>query len=865
MSGPRTAARYAWVAEPVQRGAVIVTANRRLSRELLQAWHERQADAGARAWRTPPILPWTAWLASLLDAASGEAPLCLGPHAGALVWERLLEDILRERMASIGAFVRQVQQAWQRINDWCVPLDELERHAHGEDERIFAAAALAYRDELAHRGWIDHAMLPACVTRLLGEGRLALPRGVVHAGFDRQTPAARSLFEALAAAGCEVASAPLRMPAAAIARSGFRDADGEHRAAGRWARQRLKEGARNVGIVCSALEQDAARITRLVREGFAPGWQSAERRHAAAVHVSYGRPLAAYPMVAVALLWLTWACRGLSTRDVGLLLRSHFAGRTDADERSRLELRLRRLPDQAWRPAQLAEALSEDDGRESPVWLRRVRTVAQARLGQGGHAAPAEWAGEIDRLLGALGWPGEKLDSLEFQLLNRWRDLLNELARLEVVRPRMGAGEALARLRAMAAETVWQAEAGPSRVTVLGVLEAAGSEFDCLWVSGLDADTWPPPSRPLALVSRVLQRQAQMPDATPADTLDYSQRALRRLVASAETVHLSWPEADREAALAPSPLIEAYAEAGAPAADPGWRVAELIGAGSLVPAPDPVPPVREGERVHGGVRLVDKQVAEPLAAFAFGRLGVKALAPPEPGVSSALRGKIVHRALCRLLADKPGRAELRAWSGPALARRIDEAVEHALAPWRPHAGELVCRLLELEGRRLARLLESFVAKEGERDEFRIERLEDSATLSLHGVTLRLRIDRIDRLPDGALVIIDYKSGAARSLVTREGAPRELQLVVYALAAGEPVAGLWLVNVGAGGVTWRGAGRDDRSRGESWDERLAGWTASVDRALAELAAGDVRLDTASPPSAGRPLAVLSRIEELRRGR
>jgi ATP-dependent helicase/nuclease subunit B len=862
-------ARYGWVHEAAAAGAQIVTATKRLSRELHKAYDERQLAAGSRAWHTPRIVPWNAWLARLLDDATGSVPFRLDARAAAVVWEQLLAKRLAERVLNMPGFVRQVQQAWQRMHDWRVSQDDLESHAHSEDERLFARVARDYREKLAANEWIDRPQLAGYAAGLLREGRCPVPTRLVCAGFDRVHPAAEELFARLQDAGCPVSPAPSpprRGPVAVVACA---DGDAELRSAGSWARRQLQaDGRAQVAIVCSTLEQDAARAARLVREGFAPAWQQGSRQHRAAVNVSYGRPLSEYPLIAAALLWLQWTCRPLSSLDLSLLLRAPYAGRGEVDGRCRLELALRRLPDREWSPADAAAALAgRDRGGKSADWLSRVRLLADTPFAGRGWATPVEWAGRADALLEQLGWPGEKpASSQEFQLQNRWRELLNELARLDIVRPRMRAREAVRRLTAMAADTLWQPETGPGRLQLLGALEASGLEFDAIWISGADDETWPPAANPLPLISRVLQRKAGMPDATPADTLAWSRRILGRLAAGGPRVVLSWPRADGEAALAPSPLaadLEAV-EAAVPE-DPGWHAAALAGRSpptcDLV---DPVPPVRAGETVRGGAYTVQRQATDPFSAFAGSRLGVRELQQIEPGLSPGVRGSIVHAALQQFLSEKPTIADIRAWQGASLDARIEAAAEHALSPLRRHADRLLRRLLTFERQRLETLLRSFLAGECGRQDFVVDSLEEQLNYTAHGVDLLLRIDRIDRLADGSRLVIDYKTGAVKTLLTQDDEPKELQLVVYAAALGEGVGGLLLINLDSRGVDYRGAGGEWDSRAEPWDERLGRWLARVDREIAGIAAGDARVNTALPLADLRPLGVLSRAEELKRG-
>jgi hypothetical protein len=106
------------------------------------------------------------------------------------------------------------------------------------------------------------------------------------------------------------------------------------------------------------------------------------------------------------------------------------------------------------------------------------------------------------------------------------------------------------------------------------------------------------------------------------------------------------------------------------------------------------------------------------------------------------------------------------------------------------------------------------------------------------------------------------------LLSRDGEPKELQLIVYASAVQDPVGGIVLINVDSRDIVYRGAGGNvewDRLPPELWEQRLGRWKRTVDQALASLAAGDLRLNTALAAADSRPLNVLSRTEELKRGR
>ena len=865
---------YSWLQDAIASGAEIVTVNKRLARELRHAHESVQLERGLRSWHTPRILPWTVWLNSLLDrcVTSDRVPLRLHPQAAAVIWERLLRQHAGDRILAPDGLVRQAQQAWQRIHDWNLPIAELRRHANSDDERLFATIAADFEGQLDSHSWIDPAHLGRLVAELVEQGEIEAPVKVICAGFDRLVPAALGVFLALTNRGATVEEAPPVERNATVRVVSCASGDAELRAAGLWAR-RLMDGdpTARIAVVYPRLEQNAPRVARLIREGLMPGWQHAGSDGQAAVNVSYGRKLAEYPLIGIALLWLSWTCRGLSTRDVSVLLRTPFAGLSMTDGRCRLEMELRRLPDRNWRPASLAVALrGRDQSPESVDWLQRVELVAAMESARATLESPSVWASRIDQLLHELGWPGEKpLSSSEFQLANRWRDLLNELSRLDVVQQRIDLADAVSRLAFFAAETIYQPETEAGSVQLLGTLEAAGLEFDHVWVCHLDAEHWPSPAHPSPFLSRAMQRKFGMPDATPADTVEFARQVLQRLVRCGTDVVLSWPATEQDLELEASPQLLPYGSSvGAEGEDPGWFAATLADRDAVRRVKeDPAPPIRPGEKVTGGAGTVQRQVADPFSAFAYGRLGVKDLQPIEPGLPASTRGTIIHRALHHLLRDKPSSREIAAWADE-LDDRIEGAVDAALARQLRFADGVLLRLLAIERRRLRVILRKFLEAEGRRQEFTVVSVEESIRHSRYGVELDLRADRIDRLSDGTLLVVDYKTGAVKSLLTREGEPKELQLVVYASAMQHPVGGVVLVNVDSRDIFYRGAGGSvewDRLPAELWEQRLEGWKRTVDFALASLAAGDLRLNTAMTAADSRPLNVLSRAEELKRGR
>jgi probable DNA repair protein len=824
------------LAQRIEAGCTVVTPNRRLAVELTREYARHQVAGGRVTWESPDILPLGAFVERCYEEAvyssQGEAlPVLLADAQARELWEQAIRDSRwGGELLEVPQTAARAMEAWRLAHAWRIA-PALEKFAGTDDARAFAEWARNYAGRCRAGGFVDTAALPDVIAATLDRK----PKLLVLYAFDIVPPQSADF---LASAGVETLSCAAQRRSSTQYRASFASFGEELESAASWARARLEAGLSRVGVVVPDLQLRRKQVVRVFSRTLRPDYNLPGAAGAATpFNVSLGEPLAQAPVVAGALALLDFSLREAQYENVSRLLRSPFLGGAEGEmaARARLDASLRRKSGSA---LSLPKLISLVDG--SPDLRRRLEAVFALKPAT---PSPHDWARHCTAVLQAAGYPGERaLDSAEYQAYARFNALRGDLARLGRVVERLSAGEALARLRRLCAETLFQPEAPAAPVQVLGLLESAGLEFDALWVSGLTDDAWPLAARPNPFLPIALQKKAGIPEASAETSLALDRRFTAGWAGAANEVVFSWPRKDGDRELVASPLVAPGAEPGPKlSAYPRFRDA-IFARKALRERRDETGPAVPQREVHGGTRVLADQAACPFRAFAHWRLRAEALAAPEPGPDAKVRGQLLHALMAGLWRDLRSSAALSGDVEPVLDKAARSAVKEA---------GLEGPFAELEIARLRKLAGEWLVLERGRDPFEVVHTEQKRQLDIRGLTLSGRIDRMDRLLGGARagahVLIDYKTGSRVTPNDWMGPrPDDPQLPLYVVTAREEISAVAFARLRAGNMKFFGFSAHEGAipgvkAALDWPALVAAWKAELEKLAGEFAGGHAPVD------------------------
>ncbi len=881
-------------------GTQVITPNRRLALALKEKFNQEQIARKAAAWCPVDVLSFAAviercYTDALYSGQSYRLPLLLSSAQEQVLWESIIRDsAVGETLLRIPQTAQWVREAWQLAHAWRF-IGKLSHAGLNEDQRVFLDWAQSYRKITARNHQIDQARLCDLITNRYDALDIGKPAAVICYGFDVFTPQQIVFLRKLADSGCSVMTTDpasrCRSEKNTVQRFECVSSQDEIYQAAAWARDRLEANPMvRIGIVVPELANCRSAIIRIFNAAMHPDVRAAlpgAKRPVAPFNVSLGLPLTEYPLIDAALTTLELVDRQLDYSKVSHWLRSPFlvAGESEMGLRALLDARCRQYAEPTITLERLVALMRRSGGQaDCPrLWQSLTALLEFRRKALPEMANHTIYARILPEILRIVGFPGERaLDSVEYQTVEKWHSLIAQLATLDHVNAQIGYREVVGRLKRMAHDTLFQPETPNVPIQILGVLEAAGMEFDRLWVMDLSDENWPMRARPNPFLPFALQRDARSPLGSTQEALTYCRKLTEGWLASARETIFSSPQFsdDRDGhALAPSPLIETIPQAMPVFRKPALHRDKIVESAGWESVEDNQALPLNGAAIKGGTAVLKDYAACSFRAWARHRLAINRIVEPHAGLDAMERGMLVHQVLAQVWSRLKTKTALDAIEDTDLERMLEAVADDAIAEMRsdrPMA--LSGRMASIERRRLVKLVKAWLDQEKKRDFFTVIATEEKRSIEMGDLHLNARLDRVDELENGRRLVIDYKTRKQSVAAMFGERPDEPQLPLYLTMTElqQQAAGVAFAAVKSGEFEFAAVVRDDSvlpgvkayselngyKQFATWDDLLVFWRQNLMQLAEGFCSGDARVNPKKYPltCAHCDLQLLCRIYE-----
>ena len=787
------------------QGATVITPNNRLSAALLQHYFLQSTH---KTLDKPNCMPYRSVLIQAFEQFKYQNPkqfhpILLNAAQCQHLWRNLIQS--HTQITYSEGLLKAVMQAWEFCHLWNID-PKHPAFNHTQQTQQFQEWWQTADQNIQELELItEHQLAPYLISRSLSkEG------SIVWACFDDFNPQQQKLQKYFDQQGLSQYTYDLAENTAIPEIFAATDTKEEYQQLIAWLNFRLQQGDQRIGVVVPELQQQSRRLQRLFKTHFDPS----------VFDISLGQSLEEFPLIAHALTWLDLEMIQITHHQAALLLQSPYLGQAKEEFLNRCQY----LQDSSLLQDQTLplKRFAEDIKPQAPK-LAELLTAIKPYPQQ---AAPHEWVQLFQERLNALGFPGDYgLNSENYQCLNRFNSIFDELRQLTVISCQLTARQALEAFNQLIKNTIFQAQKSNARMQISGLLEASGCEFDSLWVMGLTDQCLPQKTHLSAFIPPQLQRDLLMPHSSPARELQYAQQTLQRLQKGSSRLIFSYPRLQGDYPNLPCSLINTVPVFAKLAVDNQLKTQTQLIAEEEVYAL----PLQADEHHGGGTALLANQAKCPFKAFAEHRLRAKPVQETADGLDNRERGQVLHKVMELLWQTLKSQELLLQLSAQALDTHIDAALETTLQPLSQiHPDSFPSLVQDVEYTRLKRLVLTYLEWEKQRPAFEIAALEHSYSINLAGLDFKVRVDRIDQVGESKWVI-DYKTSLPASKPWNEDRPKEPQLLLYALLE-EQINALLLLQLKAGAISCNGLsehpqdlpGISTLKKGQSWEQSRSIW-------------------------------------------
>lgn len=841
---------------------LLLTPNQRLIRFLHKSFATYQQLQHKQVWPTLRILQLETWLTlewetQLIQHATFPYRL-LTPRQERMLWQSIIEKsdtpfLIPEYIAKTAQQAWQVNQQWQLDNNATRFQPTNETSAWKSWAKQFVALSEDY-------ACIDLTRAIPLLMDCFRKKTLMPPSRIFLIGFDEINPQIKTLFQLLEQLGSQVSHFIASSAKPFVRRLVIETTDTELQIMARWAYQHWQAGKKNIICAVPQLLEIRTRVLDTFTELFTQ-WNPYPSKPLP-FNIAAGKKISEFSMIQIALTIIQIQPSN-SFAKLSKLIQSPYIGYAEDEKspRAQLSIFLCCHSENNLALKQLALFSQQQHCLQLSQLIDHLIPLLNTQAIQ---QCPSQWAKHFAKKLQALHWPGQRpLLSEDFELIERWSELLNEFSSLDFILSEISEEAALQILTQFTNESVFQAKTlHDTPIHVLGLLDTAGLCVDSLWVMGLDDKSWPSSARPNPFIAYSVQRDHATPHASNEREFYFSSLITQRLLNSADTIIVSHTAKLNEQTLGPSSLIKAISAI--KMADlklsPYQNVIESIWNTRQWEyyVDETAPALLANELSTVSSQLFKSQAACPFQAFATFRLKTQFHDLPALGLNYSDRGSLLHRVIELFWNTLRDQASLLKQSSQTLQSLVNEAIDTGIA--------------EFSQKRPSTFSQSFIAIERERLQQRLMKLidldktrppfthvihEQKQNFTFANLPLSLRIDRIETQPDGRTLIIDYKTGESTpALGWFEERLNEPQLPLYCLSL-PTVKGCSVIHISSQGIEEEGYienekglcqslnSKKNKSSTQTWLELLNFWKSALEKLAHQFENGIATVDPKKP--------------------
>ncbi|MDI4654585.1 MULTISPECIES: PD-(D/E)XK nuclease family protein [Pseudoalteromonas] len=725
---------------------------------------------------TPTILPLKQWIADTFNTLriNNVAPFSklalVTESALASYWVRAMysqgqsdnlinpSEWLREAMAA-----DKIAARWKLVN--YTPDSALSNHFKKWRKQV--------QKELLSNGYVTEAMAIELVISAIKNGELSLPKNVYTFAFDEIPPLYQDLFDAITNHANLSELKPLRSKAKWYRVETLCSED-QFKVAAKWASKVIEnEKGKSIAIVSPDLKSQKKDIIKSLNDVFEPQWVLPESgSYTAPYDVSLGEPLNQIPLFNRALYYLSLENVVMSEEVINIINDPFAFANKEKMERRRFAKKMR--DNRGIKTALKSLAMKSSCPPFLSKSLNDFANLSEAL--NTNSMVPSKWAMAFNDMLSVIGWAKNvELNELELLGAKKWVDALDMLAALDTHTGTITKELALRLINQYTANTLVTPQTKGSPINVLGALEAAGLDFDYVWVLDCNNNVFPAKAEPNACLPHALQIESKTPHSSGEREHEFTNQLFSRYSTSCDELYTSYITEDqygsKEAAFI---LTEATADIDADSIIDHdlicYKEASFQRFSTHTVNNEIGPLATNNNTIPGGVAVLDLMNLCPMQAITNNRLKVGEHKPNfTMGLFGGERGEMMHNALEAMWGEiielakaqkSPTHSDQLHLMEPVdVQSMIERAVDSAFF-WLDR-DDISDELIEQERKQMSSTLTQWIEIEKARDKFNVIAMEKSDFVILGDFKIKIRKDRLDSVVNSANInktlALDYKS------------------------------------------------------------------------------------------------------------